>query len=158
MCLALVGAAISAAGTLASASAQSASYKAQAQYAQRQALMERQKGAYEAARQNDRTTRQLANMRGQYLSSGIGLSGSAADVISDSATQASLDEQAIKYSAQVQSDNYTFESKLARQNASNSMAGGFIGAAGNLVGGLAQQMNINANRTMVTNPYLAAGA
>jgi hypothetical protein len=120
--------------------------------------MERQKGAYEAARQNDRSTRQIANMRGQYLSSGIGLSGSAADVISDSATQASLDEQAVKYSAQVQSDNYTFESKLARQNASNAMTGGFIGAAGSLVNGLAQQMNINANRTMVTNPYLAAGA
>jgi hypothetical protein len=137
----LIGAAISAAGTIASASAQSASYKAQAQYAQRQALMEQQKGAYEAARQNDRTTRQLANMRGQYLSSGIGLSGSAADVISDSATQASLDEQATRYNAQVASDNDVFQSRLARQNASSAMTGGYFGALAQGIGGVTKMLN-----------------
>lgn len=156
MCLAILGAAISAAGTIASAAAQSASYRAQAQYASRQAQMEQQKGAYEASRLNDRSTRQIAGMRGQYLSSGVALTGSAADVIADSATEASLDEQAVKYGAQVRADNYAFESKLARQNAGNAMAGGFLGAAGNIVGGLSQQMSINANRTMITNPYLAA--
>lgn len=155
MCLPLIGAAISAVGTIASAAAQSASYKAQAQYAERQSQMALQQGAYESGRMRDRTTRQIANMRAQYLSSGIALEGSPADVIADSATQASLDEQAVKYSAQVRSDNYAFEGRLARANAKSAMMGGFLGAAGAIVGGLSQQVQINANRTMITNPYLA---
>jgi hypothetical protein len=164
MCLMVIGGIIQAVGTIASAQAQSASYKAQAKYAERQAVMEGQKGAYEAARQRDRNNRQLATMRGAYLSSGIALAGSPDQIIQDSATEASLDEQAIKYGAKVKSDNLRFESQLARMNARSAMTGGVIGAIGSVVNGFTQQAQAAAGssmlqtsvaqqRTMIRNPY-----
>ncbi len=149
----LLGAGISAAGSIASASAQSASYKAQAAYADRQAQMAAEKGNYDAAIQARSNDRQLASMRGQYLSGGVALSGSALDVLQESATQASLDEQAIRYGAQVQSDNYRFQSGLARSNAKSAMTGGYMGALAtgfNTFSGISQT---NQQRTMISNPY-----
>lgn len=158
MCLPIIGAAIGAVGSLASASAHSQSYKAQAQFQQRQAVMEQQKGFYEGSRVKDNNDRQLASMRGQYLSSGIALEGSAAEVLQDSASEASLDEQAIRYGTQVRADNLNWSAKLSRMNASNAMTGGVLGALGTMVGGLSQQMDQNSQRTMITNPYAAFGA
>lgn len=158
MCLQILGAAIGAVGTLASASAQSQSYKAQAQFQNRQAAMEQQKGAFEGARLKDQNDRQLATMRGQYLSSGIALDGSAAEVLQDSASEASLDEQAVRYGAQVRADNLNWSAKLSRMNASNAMTGGVFGALGTMVSGLSQQANQNSQRTMISNPYAAFGA
>lgn len=153
MCLALIGAGISAIGAFAGAQAQAASYEAQAKFADRQSLIEGQKGAYEAQRTRDANDQALARMRGSYLTSGIALSGSALDVISDSATQASLDEQAIKYGSKIRSDNYAFESRLAKMNAGQARLGGAIGALGTLVGGVTNQINQNAQRTLIRNPY-----
>lgn len=147
MCLPIIGAAIGAVGTLASASAQSQSYKAQAQFQNRQAAMEQQKGAFEGSRLKDQHDRQLATMRGQFLSSGIALDGSAAEVLQDSASEASLDEQAIKYNARVNSDNLNWSAKLSRMNASNAMTGGALGALSNMVDGV----------TKIVNPYAAFG-
>lgn len=153
MCLPLIGAAVSMVGTLASASAQSQSYKLQAQYADRQAMMAQQKGAYDARQLGRQNDRQLARMRGQYLSSGIALEGSPLDVLTDSATEASLDEQAIKYSAQVQSDNYRFQSSMARQNARNAMTGGYLGALSTGINAFTQMASMGMQRTMISNPY-----
>ncbi len=158
MCLPLIGAAISAVGTIASASAQSQSYKAQAAFQKRQAIMEQQRGAYEGARLRDRNDRQLASMRGQYLSSGIALSGSALDVLQDSATEASLDEQAVRYDSQVRADNLNWSAKMSRMNASNAMTGGVLGALSTAIGGIGQQMDQNSQRTMIRNPYAMYGA
>ena len=151
--LALIGGGISAIGQISSASAQSASYKTQAEYADRQAQMAAQKGAYDASQQARQNDRQLASMRGQYLSSGIALSGSALETLQDSATQASLDEQAIRYGAQVQSDNYRFQAGLARSNASSAMTGGFLGALATGVNTLSSVNTMNTQRTMIINPY-----
>src|SRR5690606_8544899 len=106
---------------------------AQARAQRRQAGMELQRGAYEAGRQEDINDRRLADMRSSYLNSGIALSGSALEVIQDSATEASLDEQAIRYGAKVRSDNLMFESQMSKMNARNSMIGGILGGAGALV-------------------------
>lgn len=158
MCLPIIAAGISAIGTLASGAAQSASYKAQAKFQERQATMEQQRGAYEGARLADRNERQLAQMRGQYLSSGIALTGSPLDVMQDSATEASLDEQAVRYGAQVRSDNLKFESSMSRMNAKSAMTGAVIGALGSVVGGLSQQADQKSQRTMISNPYMMFGA
>ncbi len=154
----LIGAGLSMAGSVASAQAQSASYKAQAAYADRQAEMTAQKGNYDANQQARQNDRQLASMRGQYLSSGIALSGSALDTLEDSATQASLDEQAIRYGAQVQSDNYRFQAGLARSNARSAMTGGYLGALATGVNTLSNVNTAIAQRTVITNPYVSAGA
>lgn len=154
MCLPLIGAVVSAVGTIASAQAQAASYKAQAAYSERQALMTQQKGAYDARQLGRQHDRALGEMRSQYLGSGIALEGSALDVLEDSATQASLDEQAIKYGAQVQSDNYRFQASLARMNARNAMTGGVLGALATGINGVNQWQTQQQQRTMISNPYL----
>jgi len=153
--LAVIGGIASAGGQLYSASAQSASYKSQAAYADRQAEMTAQKGNYDANQQARQNDRQLANIRGQYLSSGIALTGSATDVLQDSATQASLDEQSIRYGAQVESDNYRFQGALARSNAKSAMTGGYLGA---LATGVNSLSNANPTagspqRTVISNPF-----
>jgi len=153
MCLALIGGAVSAVGALASASAQSASYKAQAKYQDRQAALEEQQGAYEASRQKTANDQQIADMRGQYLQSGIALEGSPADVIQSSTTQASLDEQSIKYGAKIRADNARFSANLARSNASSAQMGGYFSAAGAMIGGINNQIQQNAQKTMIRNPY-----
>lgn len=152
---AVIGAATSIAGTMASASAQSQSYKTQAAYADRQAVMTDQKGAYEGTRLSNQNDRKLADMRGQYLSSGIALEGSASDVLLDSATEASLDEQAVKYGTQVQKDNLKFEAGLARMNAKNAMTGGILGALATGVNAFTSISQNNQQRSMITNPYVA---
>lgn len=153
MCLALIGGAISAAGAIASASAQSASYKAQAKYQKRQASLEEQQGAYEANRQKTANDQQIADMRGQYLQGGIALEGSPSSVIESSATQASLDEQSIKFGSKIRADNARFSASLASANASTAMTGGFLSAAGAMIGGINNQITQNAQRTMIRNPY-----
>lgn len=116
--------------------------------------MAAEKGNYDANLQSRSSDRQLASMRGQYLSSGIALSGSAIDVLQDSATEASLDEQAIRYGAQVQSDNYRFQSGLARSNAKSAMTGGYMGA---LATGVNAFSSVNQPRTVISNPFVSAG-
>ncbi len=156
--LAIIGGVTSAAGQLYGASAQSASYKSQAAYADRQAEMTQQKGAYDANQQARQNDRQLASMRADYLNSGIALSGSAVDVLQDSATQASLDEQAIRYGSQVQSDNYRFQAGLARSNARSAQIGGYMGALATGINTFTGVQTANANRTTITNPYVNSGA
>lgn len=153
MCLMVLGGIVSAVGAIASAQAQSASYNAQAKYAERQAMLEQQKGAYDAARTADANDRQLAQSRGAYLSSGIALEGSAVDVLQESATEASLDEQAIRFGSQIRSDNYTFEAGMARANAKAARTGGIISAIGIGVNTASQIAQSASGRTMIRNPY-----
>ncbi|GAA0614857.1 hypothetical protein [Paenochrobactrum glaciei] len=149
----LIGAGVSVAGQIAGAQAQSASYKQQAAYADRQARMASEKGEYDAILQGRSNDRQIASMRGQYLSSGIALSGSSLDVLQESATEASLDEQAIRYGAQVQSDNYRFQAGLARSNAKSAVTGGYMGALATGVNAFTGISQHNQQRTMISNPY-----
>jgi hypothetical protein len=160
MCLdpiSLIGAAVSAAGTMYSAASSAASYRAQAKFAERQSMLESQKGAYEAQRLNDASTRQISKQRGAFLSNGIDLSGSALDVIADSATEASLDEQTIKSGAKIESDNQAFTAKMAEMNASNAMFGGALGAISPFINAFSEKKQRNQQRTFVTNPYAQAG-
>ena len=156
--MALIGGLATGAGQIYTAAAQSASYETQAEFNDRQAETTAQKGNYDANQQSRQNDRQLANIRGQYLSSGIALSGSATDVLQDSATQASLDEQAIRYGAQVTSDNYRFQAGLARSNAKSAQMGGYLGALSTGVNTLSGINTQNQQRTMISNPYVNAGA
>jgi hypothetical protein len=153
MCLPIIAGIVSAVGTGISAVQQYQAGRAQAAALDRQALMEGQRGAYEAQRQRGINDRRIASMQGQYLSSGIALTGSPMDVLDDSATEASLDEQAIRYGAKVRSDNLRFEGSMARMNANQALVGGAFGAAGDVFGGIMSQRSYNQNRTMIRNPY-----
>lgn len=154
--MSVAGSAIGAVGSIASGAAASSSYKAQAAFADRQAQMTRQKGAYEGARLKDQNDRQLASMRGQYLSSGIALEGSALDVLQDSATEASLDEQALRFGTEVNASNLNWQAKMARGNARSSMMGGFLDAGAGFVKGLSDSVGYGQSLAMATAPFPAA--
>lgn len=156
--LTIASTAVAAGGQLYSGMQQAQAYRTQAAFADRQAVMEGQRGAYEARRAQDQNDRQLAAMRGAYLSEGIALEGSPTEVIADSADQASLDEQAIRYGAKVRAGNLQFEARQARSNAGSAMIGSMIGAAGTALGGWSDYSDFQQRRTMLTNPYLAYGA
>lgn len=149
--------------------AQAKSYEAQANYAARQAKLVRQKGAYEASRLNDRTKRELDQMRSQYLSSGIALSGSAQEAIADSAVAASLDEQALRFGTEIEAGNLKFQADLARVNAKSAKQAGMVSALSSAAqfassfamggfggeGGLASMASIN--RTVIAGPFQQYG-
>ncbi|UXN73373.1 hypothetical protein N8D56_21235 [Devosia sp. A8/3-2] len=136
---------------------QANAYNTQAAFADRQAGMELERGNYEATRAREQNDRKLAGMRGAYLSSGVALEGSPTEVIADSATRASLDEQAIRYGARVQAGNMQFEARQARANAGSAVIGSVIGALGTGLSGYSQYQNQQQKMTMLRNPYLTYG-
>src|SRR5690606_22059469 len=108
-----VGGGIGARGSLQQGRDAAASYEVQALFADRQSVLERQAGAYERDRLRTRNDRQLAGMRHQYVSAGIDpSSGSAREVIADSAREAALDEEAVLFGAMVRADNQKFTARL----------------------------------------------
>lgn len=151
--LTIASTAIAAGGQLYSGMQQSQALNTQAAFSERQAVMEEQRGAYEAKRTQEQNDRKLAGMRGAYLSEGIALDGSPAEIINDSATQASLDEQAIRYGARVKAGNLKFEAAQSRSNAGSAMFGAVIGAAGTALGGFSDYQDFKSRRTSITNPY-----
>jgi hypothetical protein len=130
---------------------------AQSKIANRQADAEAARGSYEHARQKAANDRQLAAMRGNYLSSGIALEGSAADAIESSAVEASLDEQAILYGAQARSDNLRYEAKMAKASGQSAMVGGIMGGITPFINLQSQRKTQNQQMTMIRNPYATGG-
>src|SRR5688500_5670742 len=152
--LSLIGGVVGAAGSLYGGFQQGAAYDDQAAFAQRQAMLEGHAGAYEAARLKTHHTRALAHMRQQYSSSGIDPgSGSAREVIEDSAREAALDEEAVLFGAKLRADNRRFEARLARSNAQSARVGGVLNAFGNLVGGATNAFELHGRRTTLTNRF-----
>lgn len=154
--ISLIAAGVSAAGSFASANAQASAYDTQAKFADRQAGIEKRQGAYEAGRLSDQHDQQLAGIRSSFAHAGFALEGSPVDVLSSSAAQASLDEQAVKYGAQLRSDNATFEGGQARANASSARTSGIIGAITPFVNAFSSARQKSQQRTMINNPYAMA--
>lgn len=143
----------SAVATAASAAAQ-ANAKAQSERAQAAAAQ----ANATIASQNATNTMQVANanedaqrranavkaglLRDSELEAGIGTSGSAADVVGQSASNAELDALNIRYEGQLKAANFTnqglmFNQQAAAhvQSASNAEEAGDIGVASSLLGG-----------------------
>jgi type II secretory pathway pseudopilin PulG len=152
--LAVIGGVASAAGSLYGGMQQGAAYDDQARFAERQAMLEGQAGAYEAERLRTQSTRALAGMRQQYVSSGIDPnSGSAREVIEDSAREAALDAESVNFGASLRAGNRRFEAHTARANAQSARIGGVLGAVGNIIGGATNAFDFNSRRTVLAKPY-----
>lgn len=133
--LGILGAVVSAAGSLFSGMMQAQAYKAQAAQHERQAQIERDRGIFESQRERERHRRIAGEQRAAYLASGVALEGTPTDVIIDSGQENEIDVQTIKYGAQIREDNERFSAQMARMNAGHAMAGGAIGALSPLIGG-----------------------
>lgn len=117
MCLPIIGGVISGIGAAMGAAGQAAGYKAQASLDRRQAQIEQQTGAYKAERQQDQNDRALGQARAGFAANGVGFSGSAGDVIAESAQEGALDVAAIRWNSRLAQDNSNYRAKVNDMNA-----------------------------------------
>lgn len=125
MCVAaigLIGGVLSGIGAMAQANAAAANETAKAQLQERQALVERTTGAYKAERLADKVKQVEGNQRANFAASGLALTGSASDVIEDSAAQGAMDIAAIRWNSQLNEQNLGYEATISRMNAKNAKA------------------------------------
>ena len=124
----IVGALISGLGSMMSGMMQAQAYKQQAALHKRQAQAERQKGAYESQRNERKLKRATGSQRAAFVASGLQLdSGTAQDVMIDTAAELDLDTQAIRYGSVLRSGNEEMSARIAKSNASAAMIGGVAG-------------------------------
>lgn len=120
MCVAIIGGIVSGVGAAMGAMSARASAKGEAAMANRQAGIETATGAYKAERTQDDINRTLGQQRAGFAANGVGLSGSAADTIADSAEEGALDVAAIRWNSKLASDNLRYKAKLANANANQA--------------------------------------
>lgn len=118
MCLPIIGAVISGAGAAMGAMNQSAAYKAEQKIQERQALIERQQGAYESQRTREDVDRTLGAARAGFAANGLDITyGSPADTLIDSEEEGALDVAAIRYNTRLKSDTSRYKAAVAGMNA-----------------------------------------
>lgn len=120
--LSIIGGIVSGIGAMQQANAAAASEQAQAEARRRQAVIDQDSGAYKAQQQQRQVDRVLGRQRASFLSSGVALSGSAAEVIDESAMEGALDVAAIRWNSQLSADNERYNAKINDMNAANARA------------------------------------
>lgn len=150
--LTLTGAGISAAGNSMASRAAVAESEFNAKAMERQSSRELRTGAYNTALQKQQNDRQLDSAMASYLSSGFALAGSPANVLQASATEASLDEQAIKYDAAVRASNAQTQAGALRANARSQRTAGAIDTLTPIIGGASKAYTNHRNLTIETDP------
>lgn len=111
---------------------QATNYTMQANGLQRDIDAEKQASAYEIARTREGVQRTLGSARAGYASNGLALSGSAAEVLHDSAVEGELDLAAIRWNSDVKVENLKYAKKGAQQNARAAKAAAPLAFFGNV--------------------------
>lgn len=115
-------------------------YTMQANGLQRDIDAEKQASAYEIAATRSTVQKTLGSARAGYAANGLALSGSAAQVLDDSAIEGELDIAAIRWNSDVKVGNLKYQQKGARANAKAARAAGplaFFGSTFDAIGSLA---------------------
>lgn len=133
----VASAAISAVGAIRSSQAQSAAADYNAKVASLNAQAATQQGEAAAEAQQRDSQRKIGTALAAYGASGVETdSGSPADVLSQSARDATLDNLTIKYNAKMRALGYQMQGNLDTANASNSASAGVLSGTAALLGGL----------------------
>ena len=144
MCMPMIGGVLSAVGTLYSAAAQSAAYSAEAKAKQYEARATSEAGSYESGKQADRNARLTGQQITAAAASGVDISGSPSEVITDSRSEGEMDKQAIRYNYQFKSNLANYEAKIAKMNSRTAMTGGVIGAIAPLIKGVGSSFDLSS--------------
>ncbi len=136
MCLPMLGAVVGAIGSVAQGAAANSAAKANAKAMQQQAMLEREQGAYQVARQRDQLNRLTGRQVNNLAANGMAMDGSAVDVIQDSRREGELDIAATMFGANIKSNNLETQAKIVRQQGKDAMVGGIIGGFNSLISGL----------------------
>lgn len=158
--IAVIGAGVGVYGSIQSANAEQAAGQAQAsadQYnaevAQQNAIAAQQQAEQNATIQQAQAKQKLGSIVAAYGSAGIDSgSGSALDVLSNSASNAEVDRQTILYKGQLQANGYTDEASLDSASAINAVNTANAKASATLISGAGSALS------KVGSAALAAGA
>lgn len=140
MCVAvlgILGGVVSGIGAAMGAKAEAASLEAQAAFKDRQAGIEKQVGAYKAARTQDQVDRTLGSQRAGFAANGIS-GGSVEDTIDDTATEGALDVAAIRWNSNLAADNLKYQAKMDRMNAKTTRRSASLAFIAPVLGSVAQ--------------------
>jgi hypothetical protein len=156
--------AMQAIGAIQSANAQAASYRSQKAASDYNAAVLDQNAGIERSQANAREEAQrrearqiLGSQRAAFAQSGTGLSGSAADVMAQSARDAELDALTLRYEGDMrarglmaEAEGERYQGRVAEMNASNAKTSGYLNAAGSILGGVGSYMGYQENKRMRT--------
>lgn len=152
--------AMQAIGQIQQANAASASYQSQQAAANYNATIMDQNARIERDQANAREEAQrrearqiLGAQRAAFSQSGVGLGGSAADVMEQSATNAELDALTMRYEGEMKArglmasaEAERYQGRAAGANASAAMRAGYMGAVGSILGGAASYGTYQENQ------------
>lgn len=120
MCLPIIAGVVSGIGAVMGAKSQQAGLEASADFKDRQSALEREAGAQKANQVQGQVSRTLGAQRAGFAASGVGLTGSAADTILDSAEEGALDVATVRWNSALASDNLKYDAKIDRMNAKSA--------------------------------------
>jgi hypothetical protein len=132
----LLGGVVQAAGVQAQANAQADAEERRAKFAERQKEVNQTQASFDRKRTQQQLARILGNNRAAGAERGLSQAGSLVDVMDDNAFEAAQDLEAIRFKAEGERDNLTYEAQAARARASSARRAGRIGAFGAILGGV----------------------
>ncbi len=122
-------------GSLREGNAQAAAARANAEAADARALTERRIGAFEVARERRQQRRFMAQQAANAGSQGTALTGQPVDLLADSARQAQLDRDAIRFNAEIGAQGFETQADFDRFEARQARSAGFMRAGTALLTG-----------------------
>lgn len=134
----LIGSVVAGVGAKREADQQAANYSAQAEAQRRQAGIITTTGAYQAQRKQEEVDRAVGAQRAAYGGSGVALSGSALDVIDESATEGAMDVAAIRWNSGMEATTQRANAAVSDANARAAKKASKLAFLTPIIGGVAK--------------------
>ncbi len=134
----LLGGIVSGVGAAMGNKANAASLDAQAAFKKRQAVIENETAGYKSARVQDDIDRTLGAQRAGFAANGLALTGSAGDVVAETAEEGALDKAAILWNSKLEQDNLKYQAKVDKMNAKTERSAAIISFLSPVISGGAE--------------------
>lgn len=145
--MAVAATAVTAISAFTSSQSAASADKYNASVAEQNAIAAQQQAAGAAIIQSEQAQRTFGSTRAAYGASGIvGGTGTALDVLANSASNAERDRQSILYKGQLEATGYQDQAQLDRYKASNELKQGYMKATGILLGGGSKAYSMNGGQ------------
>jgi hypothetical protein len=134
----LVGTVVSVAGAIGQSQSQGQQYDYNAQVAEANAQAARQSAAFEEERTRERARRLQGSQRAAYAKAGVQMVGSPLEVLDETAIEAELDAQAIRYGGAVRAGQELSQAEIDRRRGREARGGGYVSAGATILTGVSQ--------------------
>lgn len=139
----LVGAGISAAGSIMQGQQAQQMAEMQAKAYEQQAQAEQQASAFEAQRERRKQELLQANARAQVGASGVAFQGSPTEVLTANAREGQLDIAAIRYGSQLRQNALKTQAGISRFSGQQAKSASMLNAASGFVSGISNLYDPN---------------